>query len=639
MAIRVETFVNAKGGSTFFKAIGHPLVVRKADALAAHQREGRVAIYDPLGMAHDYAEFHDVGGLDIRALLVQRVEDLGDTRFGLAARPVTDLPTLEIDTLFVAAFDSRRLVDHIRKLIPAGVRVLTLDELRLPEAMLTNRRRYLDPLNFATNFGLFRDTGGWHTRIFTADYWSGWGAPKPPSVWLCLFDADGAVLAEWQEPIAAAGASLVLDSREVRRRFGLGEFTGSLFMHVLGVATAGHDVVKYALNTYGDDLDRALSCTHDANAWPSDLYAGLPAPGEGERVTLWVQNSHPIPIPRGAIGLNLMGSDDIRWLDAEIPPFATRAIDVATLLPEARWPQQIEVQAGRHFVRPRYEVLGADGRLRIAHANVERNDLKPDPRIATLGDCLGKGFILPAPILPVAGFGSLLQPTPMSTAQSELPIAAIVYDASGHEVVRHRFGRLPRNLALDCNLAELAGQGGGLSSGYGHVELVYDFADGGEADGWLHALFRYSQKASGHIAESSFGAHMFNSVLTYRDEPQSYAGPAPGLSTRLFLQTADAPLDAFCHLIYPASTPWHAESDTRLHLYDAMGEEVAVAHLAIPCNGSRLWRYSEVFSMGARARAGSGAYIIIRDTTCRLFGYHGLMNGDCSFCIDHMFGF
>ena len=35
----------------------------------------------------------------------------------------------------------------------------------------------------------------------------------------------------------------------------------------------------------------------------------------------------------------------------------------------------------------------------------------------------------------------------------------------------------------------------------GHAELVYDFRDGGEADGWLHALFRYEDRQSGHAAE------------------------------------------------------------------------------------------------------------------------------------------
>ena len=91
----------------------------------------------------------------------------------------------------------------------------------------------------------------------------------------------------------------------------------------------------------------------------------------------------------------------------------------------------------------------------------------------------------------------------------------------------------------------------------GHVELVYDFRDGGEADGWLHALFRYEDRASGHVADSSFGAHIFNTAMTYRDEPQSYSGPPPGLSTRLFLRLGEAPRRSFAVLIYPASAPWH----------------------------------------------------------------------------------
>jgi hypothetical protein len=40
-----------------------------------------------------------------------------------------------------------------------------------------------------------------------------------------------------------------------------------------------------------------------------------------------------------------------------------------------------------------------------------------------------------------------------------------------------------------------------------------------------------------------------------------------------------------------------------------------------------------------RARAGNRAYAVIRDTTCRLFGYHGLLGDDGAFSLDHMFGF
>ena len=178
-----------------------------------------------------------------------------------------------------------------------------------------------------------------------------------------------------------------------------------------------------------------------------------------------------------------------------------------------------------------------------------------------------------------------------------------------------------------------------LGDGYGHVELVYDFAAGGAADGWLHGLFRYEDRASGHAAETSFGAHVFNTVLTYRGEPQSYAGRAPGLSTRLFLRLGEAPLDTLCHLIYPASTPWHARSATDLVLHDGAGREVARRRVAIPCSGSLFWRYAEMFDADARARAGAGAYVVIRDVTCRLFGYHGLVAADGAFSLDHMFGF
>jgi hypothetical protein len=228
----------------------------------------------------------------------------------------------------------------------------------------------------------------------------------------------------------------------------------------------------------------------------------------------------------------------------------------------------------------------------------------------------------------------------MATDQQELPISALLIDAGGEEVARRYLGRISRResalIDVDTWLAE---ENARLPSGYGHLELVYDFHDGGEADGWLHAIGRYAQRASGHKAETSFGAHIFNTALVYRDEPQSYIARPPGLSTRLFLRLGADGLDTLCHLIYPASTPWHATSTTRLMLHDREGREVASAELAIPCGGSRHWRYRETFDEDARERAGTGAYVLVRDLTCRLFGYHGLVRGDTAFCLDHMFGF
>ncbi len=632
MALRIDTFDNLRGGNTLYKALTHPHAAASArELLAALSCAGPVAIADPHGAAAGFAEIYPLDGLDISGVYVQDATRVGSLVLGHRAGPLTRLADTQARAVFVAAFDAGRMIDWLQPYVPAGAPVFSLDAMRLPEARLTNHRAYLDPLNFATNFALFRDTAALHTRLVTANYWSGYGSAGV-TCWLTLFDGDGRVIADWSERCDDRGGAIAIDSREVRHRFGLGDFAGQLFIHVAGAA--GHDVVKYALDTFGDG-DAALSCTHDANAWPSDRYAGLPAPAPGERVILWVQNSHPTPIPPGAIGINPMGDERIVAIPEPIGPFASRAVDVADLLPELRWPRQIEIRAGKHVVRPRYEVVTSE-RRRIAHVNVERADLRPDPHLPKLDPALGKGYLLPAPILPRGEWESLLLPTPMAESQRDLPIAALVYDADGREIAHHKFGRLPRDHAVALPLDTLAAAG----NAYGHVELVYDFAAGGDGDGWLHALFRYRHRRSSHAADSSFGAHIFNTLMVYRDEPQSYVGRPPGLSTRLFLRLGDdAAYDTFCHLIYPASAPWRAASATEIILCDRAGNEIARTNLAIPCSGSRLLHYRTLFDTVTRARAGGGAYAIIRDPTCRLFGYHGLLGQGGAFSLDHMFGF
>jgi hypothetical protein len=632
--LRIETFSNSRGGNAFFKAVTHPLAARAMATLLSRLGHGKVAVYDPEGCVDGLSDLYDLGRLDLAGCYVQDVAAVGRPVLGRRAQPVTEIGESGASIVFVAAFDAARTIDHIRHLLPRGAETLSLDAIRLPEGLLSNQKRYLDPLNFATNFVFFRDAGGLSTRLVTANYWAGYGA-REIKLWLMLFGETGEALAEWSETVAPGAASIALDSREIRRRFALPEFTGQLFLHVVGAV--GHDVVKYALDTFAEGAESWISCTHDANSWPADFYAGLPAPAKGERVILWLQNSQPCTIPANAVGLNLMGDAAVTRLAEPIAPFASRALDVAELLPAARWPQQIELNAGKYVVRPRYEVISR-GRRRIAHVNVERSDLKPDPRIAELGNMLGKGYLLPAPVLPRQIWRSLALPTPMATTQQDLPVGVIVYDGSGREAARRRFGRLKRSDSVALDLDAVI-NGATLASGYGHLELVYDFGEGGEADGWLHALFRYEDRASGHAAETSFGAHVFNTVLTYKSEPQSYAGRPPGLSTRLFLRLGEAPHDTLCHLIYPASTPWHATSATDIVLHDRDGREIARQRVAIPCSGSLFWRYREMFDSAARERAGAGAYVIIRDVTCRLFGYHGLVGESGAFSLDHMFGF
>jgi hypothetical protein len=632
MALRIDTFDNVRGGNTLYKALAHPLAAAPGRTLIDRlKRYAKVAIVDPRGAVEGFAELFDLGGIDLAGVYVQDVARIGKETLGRRCRGVPALTESGARAVLVAAFDADRLIAQIAPFLPANCDLFSLDELRVPAERLTNRRTYLDPINFATNFALFRDTETIHTRLVTANYWSRYGSTGV-TCWLTLFDGAGKMIAEWSEPVAAEDGAIVIDSREVRRRFALGDFAGQLFLHVAGAA--GHDVVKYALDIFGEG-DRALSCTHDANAWPSDRYAGLPAPGAGERVLLWLQNSHAAPIPAGAIGLSVMGGQHIATLDEPIAGFATRALDVAELLPDLAWPAQVELHAGKHMVRPRYEIVEGK-RRRIAHVNVERGDLEPNPELPGLTATLGKGYLLPAPILPRGEWQSLLLPTPMGVTQTELPIAAIVYDPEGREIARHRLGRLPRAHRCEVDLDPLAAP---LGDGYGHVELVYDFTEGGDGDGWLHALFRYRHRQSGHAAETSFGAHVFNTILTYRDEPQSYAGPPPGLSTRLFLRLGDGEHDTLCHLIYPASLPWRPQSASDIILHDGAGVEVARKRLAIPCSGSRLWRYHALFDAKTREAAGPAAYVVIRDTTCRLFGYHGLIGRDGGFSLDHMFGY
>jgi hypothetical protein len=627
----ITTFDARAGGNVLYKALAHPLAAEAIERLWRHLPQP-VALVDPEGVAAALLALSPIRPT-VAGIYVQDVEAVGRERAGHAARPLTELKRAEAASVVLASFDAGRAAARVQPLVPEGATFVTLDEIKLPERLLTNPRRYLDRLNFATNFSFFRDQDGLSTRLVTANYWAGYGAGVV-RLWLRLFDAAGAPLATWEEEVPAGPGGIAIDSAAVRARFGLPPFTGQLFIHVVGAA--GHDVVKYALDTWGGSNNASLSCTHDANAWPSDRYAGIPAPAAGERVILWVQNSHAVPIPAGAIALDRMGAERPAAWPHAVPPFGSVALDISELLPDLRWPAQIELRCGRHVVRPRYEVVRGR-RTRIAHANVERADLRPDPNIPRLPKELGRGFLLPVPVLPRAHFRTLIQPTPMAVSQATLPVRLDIFAPDGTRVAEHFMGCLPRDHAVAVDLDDVLPPGALVEGG--HVDLAYDFRAGGEADGWLHTLVRAEHRDSGHAAESSFGAHIFNTLMTYRDEPQSYAGPPPGLSTRLFLRLGTEGRRSFTVLIYPASAPWHERSATVLLLHDGEGRVIAEQRLAIACSGSAMVFVDEAFSAAELAAAGPRGYVLIRDTICRLFGYHGLMDARGGFSLDHMFGF
>jgi len=622
--LNIETFDNTRGGNVIYKALAHPLTARALSALAA--TAGRVAVFDPDGIAAALLALAPM--LEVEGLYVQDVLKVGQN----GAKALTDLPHAQADTVLVAAFDAGRMLARIAALAPAGAKVVSLDEVKLPVAW-RSAERYLDPRNFATNFVFFRDDGHFATRLTTANYWAGYGATALRFQHI-LYGAGGEVLATWEDAAPKGTGGYVLDSQAVRARFGLGPFTGQLFIHAIGVA--GHDVVKYALDTYATDNGPSLSCTHDANAWPSERFAGLPAPRADERVVLWVQNSHGVAIPPGALALDRMGADAPVALDAEVPPFATLAVDVAALLPGLRWPAQVELRAGRHVVRPRYEVVRGE-RTRIAHVNVERADLRADPGIAALPPQMGRGYLLPFPVLPRTRFRTLVLPTPMAHDEASTPLRLDVFAPDGAKVAEKYLGVLPRAHECVVDLDDVLA-GGALPEG-GHAELVYDFRDGGEANGWLHALFRFEDRATDHAAESSFGGHIFNTLMVYKNEPQSYTGKPPGLSTRLFLKLGFGGRETFCVLIYPASGPWVEHSSTTLELYDGTGALLDSVDVRIACSGSFIVRPAAHFSAAQLSAAGETGYVLIRDATCRLFGFHGVEDNAGGFSFDHMFGF
>lgn len=628
--LKIETFDNKRGGNVVYKALSHPLAAQALVALAASA--GPVALFDPDDIAVPLTALCPT--LQIEQLYVQDVQAVGQTRAGHVARALIDIQHTKAKTVLMAVFDSGgQRQQRLQALLPPDVKLLTLDEVKIPATWCSVPGRYLEARNFATNFVFFRDDDKFATRLTTANYWAGYGAQEVLFQHI-LFDHAGQILVQWAQKAPAGPGSYVLDSQELRARFGLKPFVGQLFIHAIGVA--GHDVVKYALDTYATDGGASLSCTHDANAWPSARFAGLPAPRADERVILWVQNSHNVPIPAGALALDRMGANQPVALAQEIPAFATHALDVADLFPNLHWPAQLEVLSGCHVVRPRYEVI-QNGRTRIAHVNVERADLPADPEIAALPSSLGRGYLLPFPILPRGRFKTIALPTPMAQAEHETPLRLDIFAPDGQKLAEKFMGRLPRTHHCAVDLDDVLPPEA-LPDG-GHAELVYDFRDGGEANGWLHALFRFEDRQTSHAAESSFGAHIFNTLMTYKNEPQSYTGKPPGLSTRLFLKLGFAGRSSFCILIYPVSAPWLGTSSTELELYDAQGALLESVTIKIAASGSRLVRPSQHFTPIALREAGEAGYVLVRDTTCRLFGFHGLEDQQGGFSLDHMFGF
>ncbi len=626
----IKTF-SELGVSCFFKALGHQEIQPQLQNLIqAIESSKKIALYDPENRAQEFFDLTDLSSKNFIKIYVQKLELAEIDNIQL----ISELEKVDIDNLLILAFDAQRYHSHIKHLLKANWQILTLDKIRLPENMLTNKDHYLDPLNWATNFVWFKEVDGTHTRLVTANYWIKYGGKNIKAL-MYLLDSNGKKLAQWQENLANKMEVFVIDSKEVKSRFCLNDFMGQLFIHFIGAA--GHDVVKYALDIYGD-CSKILSATHDANAWPSKYFAGLPAPKNDEKIYLWLQNTHPVQVKSGTISINTMGENNHQYIQQSIPAYGTLAVDISEYF-SSTFPTQFEINAGNYFVRPRYEVENLISKRRcIAHVNVERDNLSDDPKIKQITQFIGKGYILSAPILPINKYTTTVLPTPMSRSLTHVPLKVIVYSNEGKELAMHTFGNLARNHKKCLYIDEFVKEISFFKSlgNYGSMQIVYDFTAGDNADGWFHAILKYHNKENGHFAETSFGSHIFNNITTYKGEPQSYKGPPPGLSTNLFLRIGLGELNSFSYLIYPVSNNWHKFSNTTIALHDS-DEEIIKQEIAIPANGCYLLDCHKIFGKETIAKL-SKPYVLITDRTCRLFGYHLLANNH-AFSMDHMFGF
>ena len=92
MGLNIQTFSNAQGGNSLFKALGHPLAADNAWTLGERlSGAGPVAVYDPYGYAETFGELYDLKGWNIESVYVQRVTDLNRSTFGIQHSLITEL--------------------------------------------------------------------------------------------------------------------------------------------------------------------------------------------------------------------------------------------------------------------------------------------------------------------------------------------------------------------------------------------------------------------------------------------------------------------------------------------------------------------------------------------------------------------
>ena len=243
-------------------------------------------------------------------------------------------------------------------------------------------------------------------------------------------------------------------------------------------------------------------------------------------------------------------------------------------------------------------------------------------------------------MLPRATWRSIALPTPMATAQATLPVALAVYDRE-----RKRDGAAPlRPSAIASNRSRSTSMPCSTARNCPAITAIWNWftISRGRRRRWLAAR---AVPLRGPRERPRRRDQLRRACVQHGADLQGRAAILCRPAARPFdpacsCASGPRPCDTLCHLIYPASTPWHGESATDLESARRQGRgggAQANRDSLLGLASLPLSRDASIRRLGSAA--GGGAYIIIRDLTCRLFGYHGLLRRDGGFSLDHMFGF
>ena len=577
MALRIETFDNVRGGNTLYKALTHPHAAAPGRALVAELRAARPgrdrrSARRGGGVCRD---FRPRPRLDIAGgLCPGRRRGSAGRSLGRARRAADrDCRTARRARCWSPAFDADRLIEQLAPYLPAGATVLSLDAMRIPADAADQPPRLSRPAQFRDQFrAVPRHRRRLHTRLVTANYWAGYGAggghlladpvrrrrPDHRRMVARRRRADGGAIVDRQPRGARAASASASSPASSSSMSSARPGTTSSNTRSTPLATATRRCRAPTTPMPGRPTAmpgcrrRRRASGSCCGSRTATRRRSRPARSGSRR---WAKSgSSPIdePIgavrqPRGRCRRAAAGRSPGRGRSSCAPASTScgRATRSSTERPPPHRPCQCRARRSA-------------ARTRTCPSSPRRSARAICCRRRSCRAASGKACCC-------------RRRWRCRRASCRSPRSSTTRTATRSRGIR--FGRLPRDHATALSTSTRWRRRSATATAMSSWSTISPRA--ATATAGCTRCSAIATARSGHAAETSFGAHVFNTILTYRDEPQSYTGRPPGLSTRLFLRLGDGAYDTLCHLIYPASLPWRPTSATEIILHDARGREIA----------------------------------------------------------------